>query len=441
MTQIILQPAGDAHARQHYVDTIATPVSFAVLAPHLTDADMSALRSIYGERPVPTWGVTPGGRDVNRRKWERITPGDVVLMVRDGEAFVSGAVTYTTHNEALAEELWGRDEDGATWEYLYFLDNLEAQTIPIADINVAAGYEPNNRVQGFNVLDQDKSDRIVAALNLGAASTPDARAYLRSLIGRTIPTLTGRPNTILDVGERDVVVGTERSSDGQPVPIEWVQDAMERFQRDGEVDISVDSVGHRSAFVGAVLASLPGTRAELDPRRVVLSDRREPLSQQRARRWREPPEVATALDVVAELAAHGAARRPGTRQSAAQRRAIEVLAVEHATAHFERQGWSVEYVGSVASFDLDCRKDDRTLHVEVKGTTSAGDKILLTRNEVRHARETDAATALFVLRGIRLSGGTEDPTADGGDALILHPWELREDSLEPIGYEYVIPDQ
>jgi hypothetical protein len=36
------------------------------------------------------------------------------------------------------------------------------------------------------------------------------------------------------------------------------EDALDRFESDGEIEISVESVGHRSAFVGAVLLQLPG---------------------------------------------------------------------------------------------------------------------------------------------------------------------------------------
>jgi hypothetical protein len=36
-----------------------------------------------------------------------------------------------------------------------------------------------------------------------------------------------------------------------------VKSAMDRLERDGEIDISVDSVGHRSAFVGAVRRAFP----------------------------------------------------------------------------------------------------------------------------------------------------------------------------------------
>jgi hypothetical protein len=54
-----------------------------------------------------------------------------------------------------------------------------------------------------------------------------------------------------------VAVGTAKSPSGQPVPIEWVQRALDILARGGVVTIDVDTVGYRSALVGAVLATLP----------------------------------------------------------------------------------------------------------------------------------------------------------------------------------------
>ena len=88
--------------------------------------------------------------------------------------------------------------------------------------------------------------------------TLDARAHLESLVGQELRTVRGRPNTVLSVGPRDVMVAAQRSPGGKPVPIEWVQAAMDILERDGEVTIDVETVGYRSAFVGAVLATLPG---------------------------------------------------------------------------------------------------------------------------------------------------------------------------------------
>ena len=60
-----------------------------------------------------------------------------------------------------------------------------------------------------------------------------------------------------------------RNSDqGKPVPIKWVQAALDMLERDGEVIIDVKTVGYRSAFIGAVLALLLGVRTALAPRRV-----------------------------------------------------------------------------------------------------------------------------------------------------------------------------
>jgi hypothetical protein len=101
----------------------------------------------------------------------------------------------------------------------------------------------------------------------------DARALLTSRIGHDLRTLTGRVNRILDVTSTDVIVATSRSPAGQPVPIAWVQSALDRLFADGEVEISVESVGYRSAFIGAVLATVPAAIARTRPRRIVLAIR------------------------------------------------------------------------------------------------------------------------------------------------------------------------
>lgn len=99
-------------------------------------------------------------------------------------------------------------------------------------------------------------------------SEVDARRLLSGLVGRTIPTITGRPNEVLAINGDDVIVGTTRSPTGRPVPIAWVQNALDRLLAEGEVEISVDSVGYRSAFIGAVLQEVPG--AQVGQGRVVL---------------------------------------------------------------------------------------------------------------------------------------------------------------------------
>lgn len=89
----------------------------------------------------------------------------------------------------------------------------------------------------------------------------DARRFLEELEGRPLETLTGRPNRILRVEGDSVIVGTNRSPSGKPVPIAWVQDALDRLTNEGEVVISVESVGYSSAFIAQVLSAVPGATA------------------------------------------------------------------------------------------------------------------------------------------------------------------------------------
>lgn len=166
MAQVILQPSGSPDARQHYSDTITRPVSLAVIAQHVPAADVAILQTLFPEGVAPTWGVVPGDNEGNRKKWERVENGDILLFAGSGAVRANGVVVHKLHSVALATQLWGRDEDGETWEYVYFIDQVEDCNIPYQEFNAAAGYKVNNVIQGFQVLDGEKSARILAALDL-----------------------------------------------------------------------------------------------------------------------------------------------------------------------------------------------------------------------------------------------------------------------------------
>ena len=168
MTQVILQPAGQADATIHYADTIDNPVPLARINPFIPDSVRSALAEMYPDKLVPTWGVTPGKNGVNKKKWERIDTGDVVLFARQNTVYSSAVVTLKVHNERLAVELWKHNADGDTWEYVYFLDELQRLDISYRSFNAIVGYKPNNVIQGFTVLDREKSAAVLDELDVGS---------------------------------------------------------------------------------------------------------------------------------------------------------------------------------------------------------------------------------------------------------------------------------
>jgi len=161
----------------------------------------------------------------------------------------------------------------------------------------------------------------------------------------------------------------------------------------------------------------------------------------------DPPadssEVAAARALIDEQA--GRARGQGFRVSSQTRRAIEEHAVGLAIAHFaddkvEGGGWDVENVGATRSYDLHCTRGDAELRVEVKGTTSDGSDVLLTPNEVAHARDHYPRVALFVVSRITLTDlndGTVAPS--GGNVRVVWPWRIDDGALSPVGYAYAVP--
>ena len=117
--------------------------------------------------------------------------------------------------------------------------------------------------------------------------------------------------------------------------------------------------------------------------------------------------------------------------------AVEALAMNLAT-EFYSKAWDVEDVHGTESYDLICRRGDKVKHVEVKGTTTDGAEVILTPNEVKHAREYPW-TALFVVSDITV-GRTEDGTvtATGGKHHCCDPWQIDDGTLSPLGFRYQV---
>jgi hypothetical protein len=136
-------------------------------------------------------------------------------------------------------------------------------------------------------------------------------------------------------------------------------------------------------------------------------------------------------------------RAQGRERDPDLRRAIEQFAEDHAVVYFEKREWRVERVGQYKlGYDLVCTKpDSATLHVEVKGTRTLGEKVTLTANEVehtRHAADCGAEHILYVVSEIAVTGsGTI--TCSGGTPTRLWPWTISDKELIPTQYTYTVP--
>jgi hypothetical protein len=210
----------------------------------------------------------------------------------------------------------------------------------------------------------------------------------------------------------------QASAGGQPIYFPWIpyQDTLRTFQ--------------------SYLVKMPQVAISLFPRLRAAVEQAEDRSVNLA----ATSPVEQAQEAVNRAAGKAAARTRGQGFQVDQEAkvAIEAHAMNAATA-FYADAWKVEDVHGQESYDLVCRLGDEVKHVEVKGTTTDGTEVILTPNEVSHARENQH-NALFILSNVQVERAEDGAlAATGGVRHIYDPWNLDEGTLRPIGYRYQVP--
>jgi len=157
MSLVILQPAGNQGGREHYVDTVENLVKISDCKPFVAPQVQRLLESAHPSGLAGMWGVVPGQKDVNVGKWNRISVGDVVLFAADKKIRSSAVVSSKFTSERLARHLWGENSEGQTWKYMYSLDEIRPLEISYEKFNSIVGYKENNVIQGFTVMDEERS--------------------------------------------------------------------------------------------------------------------------------------------------------------------------------------------------------------------------------------------------------------------------------------------
>jgi hypothetical protein len=118
------------------------------------------------------------------------------------------------------------------------------------------------------------------------------------------------------------------------------------------------------------------------------------------------------------------------------RKALETHAMDAAKRHFASLGYVVKDHSAGHPYDLLCSRGKERLYVEVKGTQTKGDGIILTAGEVRFARRKKGQMALFLVHSIKVSA--DGALSNGQDKVIL-PWDVDEGRLKPISFVYDVP--
>jgi hypothetical protein len=153
--KILLQPSSGKKAMDHFNDTIENGVPISVLKGKISQEEYSMLKELKRGK-VKTWGFAPSS-DGTRKEWEKIGKGDWSLFYAKKGFFYLSKIFLKTHNKELAEHLWGFDEKGKTWEYVYFIEEGKQIEIPynpeIIDKIDGNPYSSKHILQGALLLD------------------------------------------------------------------------------------------------------------------------------------------------------------------------------------------------------------------------------------------------------------------------------------------------
>jgi hypothetical protein len=116
---ILYMPPGNAEAMVHYQDTIVSRVPLGRLQRFLKQNLHAKLAGLFGGHRIAVWGSRSGSK--NRANFDKMTPGDDVLIVEGKTIRLIGRIAAKTENAELARELWrpvsGKSEE--PWELVY----------------------------------------------------------------------------------------------------------------------------------------------------------------------------------------------------------------------------------------------------------------------------------------------------------------------------------
>lgn len=153
MRQIFVFTAGDKHARAHLQDSILNAVPFDRMQGSLDDDQAKYYQSLMpGTQGFYAWGAVPG--PVNKRTWEAMQVGDLVLTVYDNNYQFLSSVIGKFNNPTLARKIWGSDDADSTWEYMYLLSR--PQPISTSVLGKPAMEYLNKGYRGFTRISDAK---------------------------------------------------------------------------------------------------------------------------------------------------------------------------------------------------------------------------------------------------------------------------------------------
>jgi hypothetical protein len=149
----IVVAGGNAAAERHFEDTVQRKRTLDEVRKFLPTHEIENLENIYHGATFIVWGAVPG--PMNQSRWDRMEPGDIVLIYNRGYIRIIGEIAAKVRNKELARYFWSETQEGRTWELIYFIVNEDRVNVSLEKINPLVGYQEHYRPQGFTLINEE----------------------------------------------------------------------------------------------------------------------------------------------------------------------------------------------------------------------------------------------------------------------------------------------
>jgi len=210
---LVYIPPGNAEAMVHYEETIKQKVLPERIYRHIAPTLQNQLHRVFSGRPIAVWGSRES--DANRSKFERMAPGDEILIVEGPTIKLLGKVAATTINADLSNELWRplKAGEAAGWNLIYFIANPVEIDLPFVEFCRLMGYGENYQLRGFTSVSDDRLeafyaryDDLYSILMLIKQHQPVLERPQRDLFGQVVD----------EVREPQIPAPVDAANDDQP---------------------------------------------------------------------------------------------------------------------------------------------------------------------------------------------------------------------------------
>jgi hypothetical protein len=152
---LVYMPPGNLEAMKHYQDTIRQRVSLDRVSRFVSRQEVGQLQHLFGGRPMAIWGSRDSS--ANRSRFEKMRPGDDLLIVEGSTIRFIGKIALKTTNPALSRELWKSMSRGSSsWDLIYFVANPIEIKVPFRQFCKLFGYRLNWQLRGLTTLKKEK---------------------------------------------------------------------------------------------------------------------------------------------------------------------------------------------------------------------------------------------------------------------------------------------